>query len=366
MTNRQNYDEGWSFIPPDSTILTHPLDPRLHTGQLSSGEYRLDRVVGKYVLSVSGLGLPPITYPVQRGAYQQGETPLDYFLEPRVLQLGIRQRLPDRASYWGNAIPNTPSSISAPPFGQGRGGLLNAIRPNKLIDPSTNRPTWGPARLRFYRSPLPSRPFVGSGSIDLSGITQPEMLDINVVATEALSGIAPPPGVWDSHGFSDIIRFTAHDPLFYFPVQQRVQATAGGSGVWDTTVQVPYFGTWADYPVIVFDSDDGSALNLASVTLTMRRYGVDRQTVVLTATTGTAAETAITFDFEYGFKLVYSTPNNVNLVPWLSAASDMATFRLEPYPIAATGGVNVIRVLATGVTVRTRMSVYYYHRYLGI
>lgn len=363
VTERQDYSEGWSYIPQDSSV-----NPA--TGQLSSGEYRLSSVVGKYVLSVSGLGLPPIEYPVQRGPFQQGETPLDYFLQPRVLQLGIRQRTPDRAHYWGNAIPNTPSAVSAPPYGQGRGGLLNALRPNKLIDPTTSIPTWGPARLRFYRSPLPSRPFTGSSTIDLSGTkAQPEMMDINVLVTEALSDVQPVPNVWDSHGFSDIIRFTAHDPLFYYPVRQSVTATRGaGAGTdWGPiTIEIPYFGTWADYPVIVFDSADASPLNLGSVILEMQRHGITRQTVNLTATTGTAGETSITFDFEYGFKLIYSSPNNVNLIPYLSAASDMATFRLEPYPIAATGGINVLRLTATGVNTQTRVTVYYYNRYIGI
>lgn len=369
-TSRADYTEGWSYIPADAVIDpdTGMIADALTGDPLPGAEYRLDKVVGRYVLNVSGLGLPPITYPTQRGPYQHGVTPLDYFLEPRVLQLGIRQVYQNRASFWGNAIPNPPGAVSAPSYGQGRGGLLNALRPNKMGAAASAFPYWQTGRLRFYRSPLPSRPFAGQSIIDLSGDKlQPEMLDIDVLVTEALSGITPTPDVWDQWAFSDVIRFIAHDPLFYYPVRQAVSVEAGVTGAWDITLEVPYFGTWSEYPIIVFDAVGGGAPPLASAELHVLRHSIVRQTINLTATPGTAAETYVTFDLRYGHKTVASSPvANVNLLPYLSEDSELATFRLEPFPVAASGGVNVIRVQATGVIPATRMTVYYYHRYLGI
>lgn len=359
VTERRDYTEGISYIPQDAVVGVN--------GEADS-EYRLDRVVGRYVLSVSGLGLPPIDYPSQRGPFQHGTTVLDYFLEPRVLQLALRQRLPDRGSWWGNAIPNPASAVSAPPYGQGRGGLLNALRPNRA--PTAAISNWRPGRLRFYRSPLPSRPFAGQSTIDLSGKLQPEMLDIDVLVTEALSGITPQPGVWDSHGFTDIVRFLAPDPVLYWPVQQSEDMLSGVTGAWGpTSIDLDYFGTWADYPIITVDDTGGGAVSLSSLLLEMLRNGGVEQTVDLTATTGTANYEVFTFDFRYGYKLVYATRAgfpDINLMPYLSADSDMATFRLEPYPVAASGGVNTLRITATGVTPTTRIRINWMCRYIGI
>src|SRR5688572_21537598 len=79
--------------------------------------------IGKWAISQSGWGTPPIEYVTQRGPFQHGETVIDYFLRPRVVQLLIRQQFCNRDDYW-----------------TGRAALLNGIRPNRQLTPTAILP----------------------------------------------------------------------------------------------------------------------------------------------------------------------------------------------------------------------------------
>lgn len=356
VTAPATFVEGWSYIPPDA------VEDGEGTGKFGPGdEYRLDRLVGRYVTSVAGLGMAPIEYQTQQGPFQQGATALDYRLQPRVIQIGIRQTMNDRKSLWGHPMLYT--GIAAPPFGMGREGLLNALRPNRISPTSSGE--FVPGRLRFRRQAT-TISLTPAGRVQYRAGGTSEVRDIWVHLTQGLDAPMPRDGVWDQYAIQDVIRLIAHDPLFFNPKRKSITATAGDTGGWNITIDAPYLGNFADYPVVVFDEVGGGALNLASVILQTQRYGGAAETVNLLATTGTAAETAIVFDFRYGYKTVYSQPNLVNLVPYLDAASDLATFRLEPFPTAATGGVNQIEITATGVGVNTRITVYWYERFVGI
>src|SRR3990167_9916197 len=58
--------------------------------------------------------MPQIEYITQRGPYQHGVTVQDYFLQPRVIQMLIRQQYCSRIKLWA-----------------GRSNILNHLRPNR-------------------------------------------------------------------------------------------------------------------------------------------------------------------------------------------------------------------------------------------
>lgn len=69
---------------------------------------------GRWVLSSAGWGMPGIEWLTQSSPFQHGATVYDYRLQPRVLQLLVRQSYCNRDEYWA-----------------GRQALINALRPNR-------------------------------------------------------------------------------------------------------------------------------------------------------------------------------------------------------------------------------------------
>ncbi len=284
--------------------------------------------LGRWVISQTGWGTPPIQYITQRGPFQHGVTVKDFFLQPRVIQLLIRQAFCDRDAWW-----------------DGRAALLNEIRPNR----QTISTAVVPGRLQRC---LPD----GTLRAIEVFISDGPRFEQRVVNT------------WDEWAFQEVLRFIAHDPVIFDPTRNDVNFTIGldsalvfpitfpiqfGVGDIDDTLSINYVGTWESLPIIVIT-------------------GPIEQPRIDNLTTGEKLEFSIdidpaqvvTIDLSYGSKTVLDQDGN-NLIGGLTADSDLATFHIAPDPEAPLG-VNQMRLQGTHGTGTTDIEIRYFDRYFGI
>lgn len=299
-------------------------------------EYYLSAPDVRWSFSVTGTGLPPIDYISLRGPYQHGETVVDYFLRPRTIQMVVRHNRRTREGYWGQRLQ-----------------LLDALRPNRQSI-SAGVETFREGRLRKL---------FGDG----------RKLDIDVFIQQ---GPAFQPDVidrWDQWSFQEVLRFIAHNPVFYDPVQHSTSVinTGGDSLVFplntepsgsentfdgitgivfsassSTTTVIDYQGSWEEYPTILVTGPivNPTVTNLTTGDKLMLNYSVQPGEVV-------------TFTLAYGFKTI-TLGDGTNLIGFLSPDSDLATFRLVP-------GINEITVTGSGMDASTGLSLDYFDRYIG-
>ncbi len=305
--------EFTSYITPDGEV--YPFD--------------VPSTEGRWLLTQSGWGTPPINYITQRGPSQHGETVRDFFLRPRLIQLLIRQQFCDRDDYWS-----------------GRAGLLDAIRPNRQLTPTASEP----GQLRRITS---------DGSIR----------DLNVFLTEGPRFRLREPGKWDEWAFQEVLRFIAHDPVIFDPT--RVDIVLGfdedanlvfpivfpivfGDDDIDDTVNVAYTGTWETFPVIVVTGP------LNDFKIVNNDTGEE-----IEVTFDIAPGDSLTIDLRYGFKTIVDG-SGINRIGALTAESDLATWHIAPDP-EAPGGINSLTVTGTNAHPgTTQVEVRYFTRYFGI
>jgi len=292
-------------------------------------EFHIPSGYGRWVLTESGWGTPPINYITQRGPFQHGETVRDYFLRPRVIQMLIRQQFCNRDDWWG-----------------GRALLLDAIRPNRQTVPTAIEP----GQLRRVQS---------DGSIR----------DLNVYLTEGPRFEPRNRTGWDEWAFQEVLRFIAYDPIVFDPTE--IEEVLGldltlelvfpidfpiifGASAIDDTVDLTYSGTWETFPTIVIT---GPMSNFRIVNNTTG------EEIELTYNIGVGD--TITIDLSYGVKTVVDA-GGTSRIGALTPESDLATFHIAPDP-EAPGGVNNLTVTGLGATPGvTQVAVSYFNRYFGI
>lgn len=301
--------EYLDYIAPDGSV--YPL--------------HVPAAIGRWVISSSGFGMPPIEYSTTAGPAQHGETVRDYRLTPRTIQLLIRQNFCGRPEYWG-----------------GRADLLDAIRPNRQLLPTSTIPG-------TLRQTLPN----GSRR------------SISVFIQEGPRFEPDSVGVWDSWSFQEVLRFTAYNPVWYDPAIKS--ATFAPSltdlvfpitfpitfGALDTTQNVAYAGTWPEFPTFELTGPMTAPLieNLTTGEFIHLAYDVPAGDMVTIALT-------------YGTKTVTDS-NSANLVGTVTTDSDLANFHLAPDP-EAMGGVNIIRISGGSVSAASGAVMRWYTRYIGI
>ncbi len=292
----------------------------------------------RFMLTETGLGMPPIEYFTQTGPLQHGNTIVDYRLRPRVIQMMVRENGCSREDYW--AI---------------RSNLINMIRPN--------RQTLGSFSLGKLRKYLPGN----------------AVRDIDVTIEEGPAFVARELGSWDEYSYSETIRFIAPDPTFYDPSQVlevislpladevenlqfpfdfeigvNPESLVFGFATLSTGGQnITYNGTWKAYPTITIVGPMGGAYILNNTTGDSIKLNYE---IV-------AGET-VAIGLSPGSKSVTSSISG-DMIGALDVTSDLATFHLAPDP-EAPGGVNVIYVSGTNMAVATSLTFCYYTRYIGI
>ncbi len=300
-----------TYISPDGEL--HPL----HT----------PHEFGRWVISFEGFGTPPIDYITQRGPFQHGDTVVDFFLRPRIIQLLIRQGFVNRSAWWA-----------------GRAALLNDIRPNRQATATAALP----GQLRLVE-------------------TDGTMRELNVFIQDGPRFEARRSSQWDEHAFQEVLRFIAHDPVAFNPAQVTATFSLNlaaqlvfpitfpiqfGNGLVDDTLNISYLGTWRELPVI-------------TIVGPIEDFRIDNTTtgefIRFTADIGPAR--TVTIDLREGFKTVRDDLGN-NLIGIVTSDSDLARVHLAPDP-EAPSGVNVIRVRGTNPTGSTSVLLSYFDRYFG-
>ena len=283
--------------------------------------------IGRWVVSFSGFGTPPIDYITQRGPFQHGVTVKDFFLQPRVIQLLIRQAFCDRVAWWA-----------------GRAALLNEIRPNRQATATGAVP--GTLRI-----------------VETDGTTR----DLSVFITEGPRFEPRVSGEWDEWAFMEALRFIAHDPVAFDPTQVTASFTIAlaaslvfpitfpitfGTGVVDDTLAITYPGTWLTFPVITIVGP-----------IDLPRIDNNTTGEKIEFTIDIAAGRTITIDLTEGNKTVVDDLGT-NLIGAITSDSDLGTFHIAPDP-EAPGGVNTLRLRGDNPTGATSVSLAYFERYFG-
>lgn len=275
----------------------------------------------KAVLSQEGFGMPPLQYVADQAPFQHGDTVRSFTLQPRPLQLTIIQNFTSRATYR-----------------DGRASLLDAIRPNRVTDFNT------PGSLRYYLANGTKR-----------------QLDVLV---ESGPGFAPPEGGWREWSFTEVLRFVAHDPVWYDPTVHEISfTTSTGNFVFPATFPITfggfggqawvgYLGNWIEYPTFTVT---GPLTGLVIQNLTTG----DKLELGYTLPAGFAATISLR-----GVKTI-TRNDGVNLLNYLTSDSDLATFSIAPDP-QAPSGLNLLRVSGSGASSATLVKLRYYDRFIGI
>lgn len=164
------------------------------------------------------------------------------------------------------------------------------------------------------------------------------------------------------------VQLRCPDPTWYDPELQISSLVAGvsgtptpypyiipvtyGSGLGDPT-QILYTGSWRSYPIIEVIGPVTSLIIKNQST-----------TDILRLTSAIAAGDTYRFDLRYGYKTV-TDQNGNNMISTLSSNSDITTFCIESAP-AVQGGVNSFLCTGSGGSAATSITFYYYTRYHGI
>lgn len=290
--------------------------------------YALNNGRTRAVLSETGGGLPPITYIASSGPFQDGQTLRGYRLQPRAYILLVRWQGCSREEYW-----------------RLRAKLLDRVRPNRQTIGTLN-----PYRLR--------KRYLQGDAL--------QVRDLYVMPAQGPEFIGRNPQQWDEWGFSETIRFIAHDPTWYDGDTTSVAVTPTttdnlvfpftapfifGSGVISHSEAVTYAGTWAAYPTITIDGpvNGPQITNVTTGEALKFSYNV-------------VAGEQVTIDL--GAKTVVNN-FGANLIGYLTADSDLATWHLEPAPGAA-GGINTISFAGFGATGATLFTISYQNRFIGL
>lgn len=296
----------------------------------------------KFLVSWEGWGLPPIKYITQRGPEQHGETVVDFRLQRRIVQVVLRNSGGSRYDYWDD-----------------RSALIDAIRPNRH---ALN--AFGPGVLRKY---LPD------GSIR----------DLNVLIQQGPIFQVTKGRIWDEHGFTEPLRFIAHDPIIFDPtlvcvdwtlatLNQLVFTSSFGTfdslifhkdGVGDGLVfdetfinsqqVVSYVGTWFTFPTIEITGPmSGFIITNLAINKSIRLNYV------------ISAGEVVTIGLQYGNKTV-TNQLGVDLIGTVPTESNLSDFHIAERPIAPNG-INTLVVSGGGVDVNTAVQVSFLTKYIGI
>jgi hypothetical protein len=267
-----------------------------------------------------GFGMAPLHRITQRGPLQQGDSDVDFRLDPRVLQLPFIFTANTMAEHY--AI---------------RDKVLAIFSPSNVIGTLT--------------------------------ITRPDGTQ-RAIATKILGGLSLDVDSKSGYGVKTIVQMRADDPTWYNPTQTTIAGTSaivgtptpiprlypvtyGASGTINVNTSVTYSGTWNAYPNIV------AVGPLNSLIIQNTSTGD-----IITLTANIAAGTTYIFDLRYGFKTVVDQLG-ANVLANISATSNLATFNLAPMP-QVIGGINTISITATGGTSASSVTLTYNDRFIGV
>lgn len=278
------------------------------------------------VVTVQGVGIPPVRRLTERGPFQDGDTDIGFRLDARTINMVLVSTSDGKAaadtardSLWEWFKPaNTPFVLRCT-RDDGTDRQID-VYPMGVIDAAITEQDrqWGFQRYAAQlRAPLPvwydptpgSYSAIGGGSTGSYGFTIPMS-----IAWVMVSG-----------------------------------STIG------TTITIPYQGTWSVFPTITLYGP------LAGVTVTNETTGEVLDFPSLTLSAGEWIE----IDLSYGAKTI-TDDTGANQIDKLSSDSDLATFHLAAHPDAPAGD-NVIHFdVAASATNDTGIKIDYAQHYIAL
>lgn len=279
-------------------------------------------------------GMPPIQYNRRRFYYQDGETELNFRLQPRRFQLRLTAEGCNRNDLFTL-----------------RQQLLNLMRPNR------------------------------GGLLQYIFFTEDEQTQYAIDGYSLVAGEGVPDDIWDDNAYTETLLFDCANPVWYDPATQTCQASEviAGELVFPITFdddgiifgsddrwgqcEIDYSaGTWYAYPVITATGP------WTRLTINHEELGVS----IYYSNAAVAGE-VITFDL----RIRYDTNNNPigptvvdalgdDQFDNLDTLTDLARFRIEPASVLVSGGINTITFDAVDFTDATDFTVEYRLNYIGI
>lgn len=265
-------------------------------------------------------GMAGVRRITDRGPLQDGDSDIDFRLEPSVYPLGLLMYAADVSSHYTN-----------------RATALRIFRPSKTA-----------SRLKW--------------TLDNGDVRQ---IDVHVTGRLVF-------GSKEQRGFAQrfAVPLRAADPTYYDPTTQSVAfGVGGGAGSFVVPIVVPmavgastvnqtqvvvYPGTWRAYPIVQI---------LGPITSPVITNSTTGDKLDFTGTTIAAANT-YTIDCRPGHKTV-TNQAGTNKIADLTDDSDLQTFSLEADE-EAPGGQNTFTVTGSGATSATQVNIIYNVRYVGI
>ena len=270
-----------------------------------------------------GFGMAPLHRITQRGTNQQGDSDIDFRLDPRVLSL-----------------PLTVMSSNLSDHYQKRDAIAKIFTPSRV-----------PALLTVSVGVPLNTDFVRAISVvTLGGLTFDHVPGAGYDIKFVVQLRAADPTWYDPTGITvSTSSAIAGTPTPYpkpYPVPYGVSALSGNT-------KITYDGSFISYPII---SATGPITGLIIT---------NQSTGAVISVPGTIpAGRTWTFNLLYGYKAV-TDDLGVNQIAAVTAASDLATFAIVPAP-DVSDGANIITAVGTGTTGASATSIFYYNRYVGI
>ena len=286
--------------------------------QVSFSRGNFNLIFGDTVLLVGtiGWGLSPSHRITQRGPFQEGDSDIDFRLDPRVLSLPFVAK--------ANTIDEQ--------FNM-RNYLLNVFKPGN--DVCLLKVQWSD-QVRYIDVKV-----VGGLTMDT------DSKDFNVRGVIQLRAADP---TWSSDTeFEQQLTSTVFGTPTPYPKPYPVPY---GADSVNKVTDITYEGTWMSYPVIT------AVGPLTDLVIT------DAQNHSIKFTTAIPASTYVSINLKYNFKTV-TDQDGVNRFSWLSIDSDITNFALFPSPFVLDG-INTLSVSATGTDGGSLVTINYVPRYIGV
>ena len=268
-------------------------------------------------LGDQGFGLAPMHRITQRGPMQNGDSDVDFRLDPRIMQ-----------------VPLFVATTSIDEYYTARGRLLEVFSPTNgggVVTVTTS------AWTRSINVKV-----LGGMSFD----TDPQ---VGYALRAVIQLRADDPTWYDAYGYEA----TLTSPILGTPTPypKPNEVPYGSAGIGGIT-NILYEGTWICYPVLT------AVGPLTDLTIT------DGLGHVISIDTPIPASTYISIDLKYGAKTVVDQ-DGVNRFAWLDINSDLTNWALYPSPFVV-GGINTISVSATGTDGDSSVSINWLPRYIGV
>lgn len=293
----------------------------------------------KFLMSEAGTGLPPFHYVTQRGPFQHGTSVVDFFARPRVVTQRYRWPAQNRNDWWAL-----------------RTALVDRVRPNRQFGGATRT------------AALTLRKYLPDGN----------PWDLRVMPDRAPNFEQRGGRGWDEWALDEVLRFVAHDPIYFDPTQtvvtsdladdqlvlgDQAQGIAGGLDFepgeriyfgGGREVSVVYTGTWLSWPRIEI---------VGPVTNPALSADASGGLVAFSGVTLAAGE-ILTIETEPGSRSV-STPIQGDLIGSVTESSTLTRVFLAPEPLAEDG-INTLRLTGSDMTDATTLRVRYHTRKVGL